>query len=113
MEPARLDITIHQRATFRKEFTLPFDCTGHTILAQVWAERRRSLLFEFTTEWIDQELGNFYLVANYADTTQMKKDGIWDLMVIQPDEERYYWLEGIAKLDPGITEPIPPEPPPV
>ena len=105
MNPASLDITIHQRATFRQAFTLPFNCTGYTIVAQVWSEKRRALLFEFTVQWINQALGSFYLVANYQDTTNMKKNGIWDLMVIQPNNERYYWIEGTAILDLGVTDP--------
>ena len=61
--------------------------------------------FEFTVEWINQGIGSFYLVADFEDTTNMKKNGIWDLMVIQPNNERYYWLEGIAVLDLGVTDP--------
>lgn len=105
MNPATLDITIHQRATFRQEFTLPFDCTGHTVVAQVWKEKRRSLLFEFTVEWIDQAAGEFYLVAEFQDTTKMTKNGVWDLMVIYPNNERFYWIEGAAILDLGVTDP--------
>jgi hypothetical protein len=105
LDPASLDITIHQRATFRQEFTLPFNCTGHTVVAQVWTEKRRALLFEFTVEWISQATGNFYLVASYEDTTKMKKDGVWDLMVIYPNNERFYWIEGNAIIDLGITDP--------
>jgi hypothetical protein len=105
LDPAQLSITIHQRATFRQQFTLPFDCTGHTVIAQVWKEKRRSLLFQFTVEWVDQSEGSFYLVADYEDTTKMTKDGVWDLMVVYPNTERFYWVEGAAVIDFGISDP--------
>lgn len=73
--------------------------------AQVWKEKRRSLLFEFTVEWINRSLGKFYLVASYADTTKMVKNGVWDLMVVYPNGERFYWIEGNAIIDPGVTDP--------
>lgn len=105
MEPATLSITIHQRATFRRFFKLPFDCTGHQVVAQVWSDKRRRKIIDFDVEWSDQAEGEFFLVADFEQTTLMTKDGQWDLMVIYPNEERQYWIEGAAILDPGTSEP--------
>lgn len=104
MKPATWNITIHQRATFRESFRLPFDCTDYEVVAQVWSKRREELLLDFDVDWINRTTGEFDLVADFTATRAMTKSGEWDLLVIQPNGERYYWLEGIATLDPGQTD---------
>lgn len=106
MKPARYDITIHQRATFRERFKLPFNATGYTIVAQVWSKRREELLLDFAIEWIDQAIGEFDLVASRAETRAVTRSGEWDLLVIQPNNEGFYWLEGTATLDPGQSDTV-------
>lgn len=105
MKPARYDITIYQRATKRIRFTLPFDCTGYSIEAQIWSIRRVQKYIDFDVEWIDQAGGEFDLVADFSQTRLLSKNGKWDLMVISPSGDRDYWVEGDAIMDPGFTEP--------
>ena len=105
MKPARYDITVYQRATFRRRFTLPFDCTGYTVEAQIWSNRRVTKIVQFDVEWVDQEEGIFELVADFTQTSTTIKNGKWDLMVIYPNQDRNYWVEGDVIVDPGYTEP--------
>jgi hypothetical protein len=105
VQPAVLDITIRQRATFRQHFNLPIDMTGYEVAAQVWSEKRRGKIIEFDIEWTDQANGEFDLVASYTQTEKFTKDGEWDLMLIYPNNERHYWIEGKAIFDPGYTDP--------
>jgi hypothetical protein len=105
VQPAVYDITIYQRATFRRQVNLPLSLIGHTVTAQVWDEKRRSKIFDFDIEWINRGNGTFYLVADFDKTTRMKKDGEWDLMVSYPNGDRFYWVEGKAIFDPGYTDP--------
>ena len=97
--PLRLDITILQRATFRERLQLPLDCTDREVEAQVWRVRngRRyeaTPAMTFTVDWIDRAAaitvegetvtyGDFYLVGDWQDTTEL--DGVcqWDLLVIE------------------------------
>jgi hypothetical protein len=113
IQPATYDLVIPQRATFEQEFTLPFDCNGKTVLAQVYSARRAEMLLEMETVWIDRaELvsvgvykGRFRLRADWEETAVITKDGEWDLLVIDDATgDRFYYLEGKAILDPGITE---------
>jgi hypothetical protein len=117
--PATYNLRIPQRATFRQEFTLPFDCTGKTVLAQVYNSRRTKLLLAFTTAWVDraeevpdtdpQEYrGRFRLEADWELTREVKASGKWDLLVIDDaTDERDFYLEGDAVLDLGYTEETP------
>jgi len=95
---------IYQRASFRRRFKLPFNCIGHEVAAQAWTYRRITQLLQFETEWIDREQGLFDLTADFSDTKNVKKNGEWDLLVIYPNQERYFWVEGALIFDPGYTE---------
>jgi hypothetical protein len=104
MNPARYDITINQRATFRERIKLPFNATGYTVVAQVWSKRREELLLNFTINWVNRALGEFDMYASRSSTRAMTKSGEWDLLVIEPSGDGFYWLEGTATLDPGLSD---------
>lgn len=110
IKPARRDITIPQRATYRQRMRLkaggqPLNATGYQLVAQVWDRRRTTKYADLTVEWIDQATGLFELVLQYPGTTAVVKDGMWDLLVIEPSGDRYYWLEGNAYRDQGLSAP--------
>lgn len=113
IRPGRRDITIPQRATFRERMRLkadgaPLNATGYQLVAQVWDRRRTTKYADMTVVWIDQVTGLFELVLQYPATTAVVKDGVWDLLVIEPGGDRYYWLEGNAFLDQGLSAPVTP-----
>lgn len=110
IKPARRDITIPQRATFRQRMRLkaagvPLNATGYQLVAQVWDRRRTTKYADLTVVWLDQAAGLFELVLQYPGTTAVVKDGMWDLLVIEPGGDRYFWLEGNAYLDQGLSAP--------
>jgi hypothetical protein len=110
--PARYDITIPQRGTFRKRMRLkaggvPLIATGYELVAQVWDRRRTTKLADGVIEWIDQSTGLFELVIQWPATTAITQDGQWDLLVIEPSGDRYFWLEGTAYLDRNFSAPPP------
>ena len=113
IRPARYDITIPQRGTFRKTMRLkadgvPLIATGYQLVAQVWNRRRTTKFADGVINWIDQATGLFELVIQYPVTRLITEDGQWDLMVIEPGGDRYYWLEGTAFLDVNYSEPVTP-----
>lgn len=127
--PLRHDITIPQRATFRERIQLPIDCTDREVVAQVWSGRngqRHQKALDLEVDWIDRAVtleidqgdgttaevvyGDFYLVGDWSETAEVTlRDGLWDLLVIDGESlatagERTYWLEGIATINPGMSE---------
>jgi hypothetical protein len=104
MKPGRYDITIYQRATFELEVTLPIDLTGHTVLAQVWDDKRRRKYADMDVEYIDRVGGEIKLTIDSDVTKVINKQGEWDLMVIYSDDSKQYWLEGDVAIDPGYTD---------
>jgi hypothetical protein len=113
IRPGRYDITIPQRATFRERLRLkadglPLNATGHELVAQVWDRRRTTKYADLAIEWVDRSQGLLELVLEHPFTTTVPKDGIWDLLVIEPGGDRSYWLEGTAWLDTGASAPVTP-----
>jgi hypothetical protein len=113
IRPGRHDITIPQRATFREQLQLkadgaPLNLTGYDAVAQAWDRRRTVKLADFTIEWVNRPAGRLDLVLSHTATATFNKDGQWDLLLIQPNGDRFYWLEGSAFVDPGYSAPSAP-----
>jgi hypothetical protein len=112
IRPGRHDITIPQRATFREPLRLkangaPLNLAGYDAVAQVWDRRRTTKQAELAIDWVDRTAGRIDLVLAHTLTATIVKDGQWDLLLIQPNGERYYWLEGTAYIDLGYSAPAP------
>lgn len=105
MKPAKLDLTVYQRATLRKRFRFPFDCTGYEVKSQIWSAYRVKKLVDFEAEWIDRVDGRVDIVADFNKTQFNAKGAQWDLLLIYPNLERRFWVEGGIIVDPGFTEP--------
>jgi hypothetical protein len=106
MRPGRYDIEINQRATYQLRVTLPFNLTGHQVLAQVWDDKRRRKFADMTVSVLDAVNGEIELEIDSDITSQMKKQGEWDLMVIYPNGTKQYWLEGNVTIDLGYTDEV-------
>lgn len=106
MRPGRYDIEINQRATYQLRVTLPFNLTGHQVLAQVWDDKRRRKFADMTVSILDAVDGEIELEIDSDITSQIKKQGEWDLMVIYPNGTKQYWLEGNVTIDLGYTDEV-------
>ena len=98
---------------------LPFDGTGVTILASVWAnEKRTRKYFDIDVEIINAAITGedpdnpdtveckIALSASWEVTRKVRKGGYWDLLVIWPDESRDYFIEGPATVNLNVTEAV-------
>lgn len=106
MTPGRYDITIYQRSTFSIDVTLPFNLTGHQVLAQVWDDKRRRKYADFSVDVLSAgSQSSTIRLTIPSDTTRLiTKQGEWDLMVVYGNGSKQYWLEGDVKVDPGYTD---------
>lgn len=109
MEPANYDITIHPGATFeldlqyKDEANVPIDMTGYTVAGQVWDRIGTSKLADFTPVWVNQASGQFKLRMAPAVTKALTTQAQYDVLVTEPGGDRFYILQGVAKIDPGLT----------
>jgi len=106
--PANYPMTIEQRADFSRTFALeddagePVDLTGFALSASLWTERRRAIL-DFTFAWVDQAEGTFTLSLTDTQTTGLSGSAVWDLLVVDPDGNRDYYLRGDVLVEQGFT----------
>jgi len=76
------------------------------VLAQVWDDKRRRKFADMTVSVLDAVNGEIELEIDSDITSQMKKQGEWDLMVIYPNGTKQYWLEGNVTIDLGYTDEV-------
>ena len=103
--PGRYDITIYQRATCKRQVTLPISLVGHQVFAQIWDNKRRNKIADFEIEMINAANGVFNIIIDWEETTTFKKAAQWDLMVDYANGDRDFYIEGLITIDPGFTAP--------
>lgn len=109
MEPANYDITIHQGATF--EMPLHFkdntgasvNMTGYQVEGQVWDRLATVKWADFTNIWTAQASGQFVLSIPANITATLNGFGQYDVLVTEPDDTKFYLLQGLVTIDPGLT----------
>lgn len=108
--PAYYELVIPNQATFKQSFQLKDDSgnalnlTGYTLRAAMWTEDKKVKLADFDFAWVDRTIGKFTLSLNEAKTATMDRNGMWDLLVINPDTTEDYWLRGPAVIAKGYTK---------
>lgn len=109
MTPGTLDITIHQKSTFRTNVDVDFSLVGHTVYAQIWDKRQNSKITDMTVNVTNAAAGEFTLEISHTITSTLTKSilryAVWDCMVVYSTGIREYILEGDVLFDPGYTEP--------
>lgn len=109
LNPATFDITVHQGATFELDVQYldgddqPVDMTGYVVEAQLWDRLAKGKLADFDTPWEDQEQGKFKLRLASAVTQAIDKQAQYDVLITEPSGDKFYLLQGAARLDPGLT----------
>jgi hypothetical protein len=110
INPATFDISIQQNASFDLVFQfknnvgVAIDMTGYTVLAQLWTASKGKKICDFTTTWLNRSTGIVKLSIPYVSTSEIGNDGVWDVLVTNPDGTRDYWVRGNATLVLGYTE---------
>jgi hypothetical protein len=107
--PAPYDITIHQGATFdldveyRDSSGTPVNMSGYTVSGTVWNRMGTTKLADFAFEWTVQASGAFKLKLPPTTTSGITEQGQYDVLITQPNGDKYYLLQGSAFYDPGFT----------
>jgi hypothetical protein len=109
IEPTKYDITIHQGATF--ELPVHYkdsngnsvDMNGYTVAGMVYNRLGNTKLCDFTSTWTAQASGQFTLSIPSATTATMSGSAQYDVLVTEPDNTKFYLLEGVAVINPGLT----------
>ena len=109
LNPAKYDITLHQGATFellvqyKDAAGLQVNMSGYTTSGTLWNRTATTKLATFESPYTVQASGAFKLRLPYATTSGITEQGQYDLLVTQPNGDRFYLLEGTAFLNPGLS----------
>ena len=109
METARYDITIHQGATFELPVQYndstgaPVNMNGYTVAAQLWNRVGTVKISNFAFSWTAQASGIFNLRLASTVTSGITEQGQYDVLVTEPNGDKYYLLQGTAFIDLGLT----------
>ena len=109
VDPGRYDITVHQGATFALNLQyksgndVPVDMSGYTVEAELWNRLGTVKLADFVQSWVVRASGIFKLVLASTVTSGITEQGQYDVMLTEPSGDKYYLLQGVAFLDPGLT----------
>lgn len=109
LSPEDFPITIHQGATFELDLAYQdsngaaVNLTGYTVSGQLWNRTGTTKISNFSTPWITQASGTFKLKLAASVTSGITEQGQYDVMLTEPSGDKYYILQGVAFLDPGLT----------
>lgn len=109
IEPGEYDITIQQGATF--QLPLHFkdsagasvNMNGYTVSGTIYDRYGQTLLASFTNTWTVQASGQFTLSIPANTTRTMSGEAQYDVLVTEPNNTKFYLLEGAAFIDTGLT----------
>lgn len=108
--PAYYEVVIPNQATFQQTFQfkdssgVPINLTNYIIRAAMWTDDKRVKLADFEFTWENRSIGKFTLSIDQAKTSTMIRNGMWDLLVINPDGTEDYWMRGPAIMAKGFTK---------
>ena len=109
IEPGNYDITIHQGATF--ELSLQYkdsqgngvDMTGYLVAGKMVNRLNTVTQATFNVTWENQTAGKFKLKLLAETTATITTESQYDVLITEPNGDKFYLLQGRAFLDPGFT----------
>lgn len=109
VEPAQYDITIYQGATFdllvqyKDNTGTPVNMSGYTVTAKLFNRKGTAKLADFTSSFVTQASGLFRIKIAASVTSGITEQGQYDVLLTDPDGDKFYILEGAAFWEQGFS----------
>jgi hypothetical protein len=109
IEPAKYDITIYQGATFdllvqyKDTNGVPVNMSGYTIAAKLFNRKGTAKLADFQSTFVTQASGVFRIKIDAAVTSGITEQGQYDVLLTNPNLDKFYILEGTAFWQQGFS----------
>ena len=109
IQPGVYNIALQRRADysvlleFKDSERVAIDLTGWQVFAQVWDLSRSSKLADFSVDYVDRIAGRVKLRLTYEETTNFPAQAVYDVMLINANGEREYYLEGAITVSESYT----------
>lgn len=109
VEPAQYDITIYQGATFdllvqyKDRTGTPVNMSGYTVTAKLFNRKGTAKLADFTSSFVTQASGLFRIKLAASVTSGITEQGQYDVLLTDPNNDKFYILEGAAFWEQGFS----------
>jgi hypothetical protein len=109
VEPANYDITIYQGATFdllvqyKDKSGTPVNMSGYTVTAKLFNRQGTAKLADFTSSFVTQASGLFRIKIAASVTSGITEQGQYDVLLTDPNDDKFYILEGAAFWEQGFS----------
>ena len=109
IQPGVYNIKLQRRADysvlldFKDSNKVAINLTGWTVAASVWDQARSTKYADFTVDYVDRSQGRVRLRLGYAATTTFPNETVYDVLLINTNGEREYYLEGTILATEGYT----------
>ena len=104
------DFTVQRRADHSETFRITdgnddaVNLTGFTIASQVWNKERTGKFADFTVTYTNRTNGEFKISLTDVQTTQFTLNELsYDVLLLNPSDEREYYIEGTIFVSEGYT----------
>ena len=110
INPAQKDFTVQRRADFPLTLTFKdgngsaINLTGYTVAAQVYSEDRSTLYASFGVTYTNRTTGTVDIkLADTQTATFSPNELKYDVLLTQPNGDKFYYLEGTLFISEGYT----------
>lgn len=109
IQPGAYNIILQRRADytvlleFKDSEEVAINLTGWTVAAQIWNNQRTKKYADFTVEYVSRPNGQVRLSLADETTTGIPEGASYDVLLINPNGLREYYLEGTVNVSEGYT----------
>ena len=107
--PGEYNFSLHRRADhnvtlqFKDASDTAIDLTGWTVAAQAWDRPRATKFADFSVAYTDRVNGTVTLGLSSVDIALFPNELLYDVLLIDPQGFKEYYLEGIITALEGYT----------
>ncbi len=109
VKPGVFNITLQRGANYSILLELkdgsqtPIDLTAWQVFAQAWNQAGTTKYADFSVEYVNRVLGKIRLSLSHQSTAALPNQAVYDVLLIDPDDIREYYLEGTITTEPSYT----------
>lgn len=109
VSPGTYNFTLQRRADyslllqFKDSTDSAINLTGYTALAQVWDKGRTTKYADFSIAYTNRSNGQITISLTDTQTTDFPQFAYYDVLLINGNDEREYYLEGEIVVSEGYS----------
>lgn len=110
-QPAIYNIRAQRQADFSLQLRFldnnrnPIDLTGWQVLSQIWSANKSTKYADFNVTYVNRAQGTVRLNLSSSITNSLPSQSVYDVLLIDTNGAREYYLEGGVSIDPSYTTP--------